>query len=120
MKNAANRIVGPCLLCGRHFYSNHKTRPPKYCWECAEFARKENNKNRQQAWRDRHKQKATPARDGKGGGGEVRSGGEGPVTPALRVAATSRRLPQGGLFADMPREQANDRRARLGLPALIA
>jgi hypothetical protein len=121
-KNAADRIVGPCVLCGRYFYSDHKTRPPKYCWECRDYAKKQNNKARQQAWRDRQKPKAHSRVEGGKKGGKLEGGEKGGETNHL--FSTPSKSPErraslpGGLYSDLPRDQANEKRRALGLPAL--
>lgn len=117
-KKSAERIVGPCVLCGRYFYSSHKTRPPKYCWECAEYARRENNKRRQQAWRDRQKEGAQPAARGKGGRGRGSERERGGLSsPSLRAPDKSPVSPVG-LWSGVSGQIGDDMRRRFGLPAL--
>lgn len=107
MKNKSERILGPCVLCGRYFYGRSITRPPKYCWECREFAKRENNRNRQRSYRQRRKEADKTAANSR------EPEAARPVAGCGRedVRATSPR----GLFADLPEPTRSNRRQEVGL-----
>lgn len=108
---------GPCARCGNSFTYTFSTRRPKYCPNCGPIVAAEKAEQRRQAYRERHKkEKPISANSGNGKRG---------TSPSLwgqskETASLSRSMLSGGMFADMPREAANVRRAAMGLPVLIA
>lgn len=104
MKKTAERIVGPCVLCGRYFYFEVKTRPPKYCWECAREAARMSNRDRQRAFRDRQREKEK---------GDQKQPGD--IPPQL-VAIGDRPVPTGGMYSNFPEPNRATNRKRVGLP----
>jgi hypothetical protein len=88
---------------------------------CAPVVDHEQELDRKRRYNDRKRkeraQVTTAARRGMGGGGEVRRGGEGPVTPSLRCPDKYAGSPVGGgMYADLPAHEANAKRRALGLP----
>jgi len=111
-----------CQRCGNRFIATFKTRHPKYCPVCAPVVDHEQELERKRRYNERKRQERSQptetARRGMGGGDEVRRRGEGPVTPSLKSRKSRPGSPDGGMFADLPRAEANEKRRRMGLPAL--
>lgn len=106
---------GMCARCKRTFTYTFSTRRPKYCLECGPIVNAEKAELRRVAYRERQKQnKKQAAKRGNG-----KRGASPSLLGGVKGAETLSRAPlRGGMFADMPIGEANERRARLGLPAL--
>jgi hypothetical protein len=112
MKNAAKTTTARCSLCGRYFFRTYRTRPPKYCIDCAQHASKENNKLRQRAFRKRRKQEKTPPSKRR------RAEMPRPVPDGYREE-TERSTPKRevkGLYSELPEPDRTNKRKRIGLP----
>jgi len=110
-----------CRRCGNRFIATFKTRHPKYCHVCAPVVDHEQQLERKRRYNERKRQERTQAAStarrgmgGRGRGSERERGGLSSPSSKCRESHAGSLV--GGMFADLPRDEANEKRRALGLP----
>lgn len=115
-----------CEDCPREVFYSYTTRKPRLCPDCAKRRKTEKAKERKRRQRERQSGNVpttrSPEKEKQKPAAKTRTVGS--PSAALSVGAGSMRggpssRPMlGGLYSDLPRDEANARRRRMGLPAL--